>query len=123
MKIVSILVLLLFASNIFPQTIVSNSLTDSTCNNENIPQADSIKTNNKLPVSSPKKTEKKSLNENEGIIIGTVVGAAAGVGIAALLDSFSLEPSNTKKASLGELILGGLIGGILGGIVGGLASK
>lgn len=123
MKIVSILILLLFASNIFSQAIVSNSLTDSTSNKEITPQADSIKTKNKLPISSPKKTEKNSSNENEGIIIGTVVGAAAGVGIAAFLGSFSLEPSNTKKASLGELILGGLIGGILGGIVGGLVSK
>ena len=95
-----------------------------------IPQSDSVKAsdstvssasnpNKKLKKNSPQKTSSK----DSGIIIGSLVGAAAGVGIAALLGSFSLEPSNSKKASLGELILGGVVGAVIGGIVGGLVSK
>lgn len=124
------LIFIFLTCNLFAQTdstnLQNNSLTSGNVSFQidSSKSSDSTISSSGVPLSKTKKNKSKNTSSKDsGILIGTVVGAAAGVGIAAFLGSFSLEPSNSKKASLGELILGGLIGGVLGGIIGGLISK
>lgn len=126
MKILIVLSLIFsFVScNLFAQSKDSLETPLNTSQRDSVKTSDSAFTSASKPDKKQKKNSpQKTSSKDSGILIGSLVGAAAGVGIAAILGSFSLEPSNNKKASLGELILGGVVGAVIGGIVGGLVSK
>jgi len=101
---------LLLTGNLFSQTINFNTSQDSLTQKFNF---------SKLSISDNKTLSRhKTSDKEEAVLAGAVIGAAVGVGIAAILGSFSLEPSNDKKASAPALILGGVFGGFIGAMVG-----
>jgi hypothetical protein len=121
MKIFSFLLIFLFSSNLFAQINWCYVTADST----SAPAENDSGIVNKNPVFSkpPKKTKEVSSDEKQGILIGAVIGAAAGVGIGALLSNFSLEPHSHREYPIQTAIVCGVVGALVGGIIGGLVSK
>jgi len=108
------LVLFLLTGNLFAQT------------NFNPPQDSSETKPHSLTTSGYKfkklSSSKDTSDKESGTLVGAVIGAGAGVTIAAVLGSISMEGGD-RKASAGALILCGVFGAVIGAMVGGMASE